>query len=224
MPNEYTQGLPNVPYGYEQGLGALLRNGKNAAIPVNMRQFVSHLSGNRDPLTEKDFTASDLETLRAAIERVGGGNAGVIGYGDYKPSGFSDFFGFQGPIDVILNSYADPAYRLETTLGMAAYKRLPDGSYVVKDKYNFNAPSKDFVKKHVNKRGGVPSTLLDSYTHAGGMPGILNALGNIYGSSEDDPGNPVSIHLPASKPKNKASGGSVTMPDNSRSGGRVRMI
>jgi hypothetical protein len=96
---------------------------------------------------------------------------------------------------MLYKSYTDPAYRMETTLGMASYRRLPDGSYVVEDRYNFNAPSRQRVTNALREKG-VMSLLTDAYKN-NGMAGVLNVLGNVYGSTEDEPGAPVSIRLPA---------------------------
>ena len=181
----------------ENALANRFRSAKNALVPVNVRQFVSHLAGDVSPITESQFSPEDLASIRSAIARQGGGEAGTIGYGDYGPSGLSGFGDpTQGPLDMLYKSYTDPAYRMETTLGMASYRRLPDGSYVVEDRYNFNAPSRQGVKNALREQG-ITSLLSDAYKR-NGLPGVLNLLGNVYGSTEDDRGAPVSIRLPPS--------------------------
>jgi len=167
---------------------------KNNLIPVNIRQYVNHLLGDVSPITESQFTSQDLEIIRRAIEKMGGGASGSIGYGDY--AGGRSSFGdpSEGLLDMLYKSYTDPAYRMETTLGMASYRRLPDGSYVVEDKYNFNAPSRQLVTKALREKG-VASLLANAFKR-NGMAGVLNLLGNVYGHTEDEPGAPVSIRLP----------------------------
>src|SRR3990172_3631999 len=98
-------------------------------LPINIRQYLAHLLGNREPLTEKHLSKEDLAALRMGVYRkmMGGGvepTPGVIGYGDYgsKPGQFSGFGG--GPSNkpfgsVLLDSFTDPKTRMETTLGMA---------------------------------------------------------------------------------------------------------
>lgn len=184
----------------ENALVDRFRRVKNALIPVNVRQFVSHLAGDVSPITEAQFTPEDLAAIRYAIAKRGGGAAGSIGYGDYGAGGFSSFGDpREGPLDMLYKSYTDPAYRMETTLGGASYRRLPDGSYVVEDQYNFNAPSRQRVTNALREKG-VMSLLTGAYkTH--GMAGVLNVLGNVYGHTEDEPGAPVSIRLPPVNPR-----------------------
>ena len=168
---------------------------KNALVPVNVRQYVSHLFGDRSPITESQFSPKDLDAIRFAIDKQGGGESGMIGYGDYGPKGITNFGDpGEGLFDMLKNSYTDPAYRMETTLGGASYRRLPDGSYLVEDQYNFNAPSRQLVKDKL-KEQNVLSLAAQSYKKYG-LAGVLNLLGNVYGDTEDEPGAPVSIRLP----------------------------
>jgi hypothetical protein len=168
---------------------------KNALIPVNMRQYVSHLMGNRSPITESQFTPKDLDAIRFAINKSGKGESGTFGYGDYSPAGGSTFASpSEGVVDMLKSSFTDPAYRMETTLGQASYRRLPDGSYVVEDKYNFNAPSREIVNQELKKKN-LLSLAADSYKERG-ISGILNLLGNVYGDTESEQGAPVSIRIP----------------------------
>jgi hypothetical protein len=179
----------------DNALAAKIQGVKNALIPVNVRQYVSHLTGNRSPITEAQFTPEDLDAIRYAIAKQGGGASGLIGYGDYGPQGWSTFGDpKEGPLDMLYKSYTDPAYRMETTLGGASYRRLPDGSYVVEDRYNFNAPSRQRVINALREQG-LLSLASDAYKKSG-LAGVLNLLGNVYGQTEDEPGTPVSIRVP----------------------------
>jgi hypothetical protein len=198
-----------------EGEASTSQNIKNALVPVNMRKYISHLLGDRSPITESDFTEKDLDAIRYAIEKQGGGSSGTIGYGDYSPQGFSDFGNpGEGPLDLLKNSYTDPAYRMETTLGMASYRQLPDGSYVVEDRYNFNAPSRKYVND-ILKKQNIISIMSEGYKTSG-LSGILNVLGNAYGDTESEPGTPVSIRLPR-KAKKYQEGGEVEMPEEQAS-------
>jgi hypothetical protein len=178
----------------KNALAGTYQNVKNALVPVNMRAFVSHLTGNRDPITERDLSPADIKALQFAISKQQNPEQGVIGYGDYSPKGLAGFDASQGPLDILYSSYTDPSYRMETTLGSAKYKRLPDGSYVITDKYDFNAKRKD-VREALSNRNFL--TLLNDAFRANGLPGVLNLIGNTYGSTEDEPGNPVRIQIPA---------------------------
>jgi hypothetical protein len=182
-------------------LAAKVQSVKNALIPVNVRQFASHLTGNRAPITEAEFSPKDLAAIRYAIEKRGGGASGSIGYGDYSSRGFSSWMDptqpVEGPFDILYKSYTDPAYRMETTLGGASYRMLPDGTYIVEDRYNFNAPSRKRVTNALREQG-MFSLLSDAFKRTG-LSGVLNVLGNVYGETEDEPGTPVFIRLPPEK-------------------------
>ena len=179
----------------EDGGSSTMQSIKNAVIPVNVRQFASHLFGDRSPITESQFTPEDLAAIRFAIEKRGGGASGSIGYGDYSPQGFSSFSDpGEGLVGMLHKSYTDPAYRMETTLGQASYRQLPDGSYVVEDKYNFNAPSRKYVNEKLKEKN-IVSLAADAYKDRG-LSGVLNVLGNVYGATEDEAGAPVSIRVP----------------------------
>ena len=169
---------------------------KNTLLPVNIRQFLSHIIGSREPITESQFSPEDLAAIRYAIAKRGG-ESGEIGYGDYGPQGRSSWMDptqkVEGPFDIIYKSYTDPVYRMETTLGGASYRRLPDGSYLVEDEYNFNAPSRKIVLDALREQGML--ALLREAFKSGGLSGILNVIGNVYGATEDEPGAPVRINL-----------------------------
>jgi len=181
-------------------LASAMQNVKNALLPVNVRQFASHLFGDRSPITESQFTPEDLAAIRFAIEKRGGGASGSIGYGDYSPQGFSSFGDpDEGLVGMLHKSYTDPAYRMETTLGQASYRQLPNGSYVVEDKYNFNAPSRQHVNNKLKEQNFL-SLAADAYKIRG-LSGVLNLLGNVYGDTESEPGAPVSIQLPLNSVK-----------------------
>ena len=181
-------------------LASAMQNVKNALLPVNVRQFASHLFGDRSPITESQFTPEDLAAIRFAIEKRGGGASGYIGYGDYSPQGFSSFGDpDEGLMGMLHKSYTDPAYRMETTLGQASYRQLPNGSYVVEDKYNFNAPSRQYVNNKLKEQNFL-SLAANAYKQRG-LSGVLNLLGNVYGDTESEPGAPVSIQLPLNSVK-----------------------
>jgi len=154
------------------------------------------LTGDRSPLTEKDFKKVDLDRLKGAVERqiAEGKTSGEIGYGDFgtKPGEFTSFGNNENLAEMIINSFTDPNYRLETTIGMATWRRDEDGSIVIEDRYNFNA-SREVVDKRLAKKGQV-ALFVDAFAKAG-WSGVINALGNIYGDTESEPGNVVKINL-----------------------------
>jgi soluble lytic murein transglycosylase-like protein len=183
-----------------QDLKQTFKDVGRAAVPVNIRTFVSHLAGDRGKITERLFAKSDLDALRAAVRtNMSKGNAdkGVIGYGEYGGNGTDEFSSWgrsPGVITSIADSYTDPKFRMETTVGMATWRKDDKGNIIVEDRYNFNAPGRAFVDKKKKENGGTLGALVYGYK-AAGIVGVLNALGNIVGDTEGEPGNKVQINL-----------------------------
>ena len=171
------------------GLGELKK-----MVPVNMRQYAYTLAGGNEGLKLQDFTDEDLATIRGAVDRVmksTGKNEGVIGYGDYSKDGSIKAEERDGLLAMIGESFTDPAFRMETTLGMAKYKVNPNGELEVSDAYDFNA-KRSYVNKLINEKGVLP-LLFESY-RSYGMWGLANALGNIF-SKADAEGTPYTLNL-----------------------------
>ena len=150
------------------------------SVPVNLRQYAYTLAGGRAPMTEKDFWASDLNAIRGAVERQieqSGKPSGSISYFDYAPSMRNTQVENprHGPLDIIRHSYADPAYRMESTLGTANYAVTPE-AITIQDAYDFGA-SPEQVREELAKRGYL-GALHEGFQH-GGFWGIGNILGNL---------------------------------------------
>jgi hypothetical protein len=97
----------------------------DSIFPVDARTYFQTLFGNREPITERDFSANELTNIRAAIEanqrRTGANARGNVGYADY-PKG--DQIG--------------PGYEpIANTLGRFNYRRMPSGEIVATDRYDF---------------------------------------------------------------------------------------
>lgn len=94
-------------------------------FPVDQRIFLQTLFGNREPITEADFSERELENLRAAVaknqQRTGARTRGNVGYADY-PSG-----------EEIQPGYAP----IESTLGRFNYRISPQGALQATDRYDF---------------------------------------------------------------------------------------
>ena len=176
--------------------GELIFTNPLAAIPVNIRQYVASIFGDETELNEKHFSKSDLDSLRQAVHRQmtkSGSREGEIGYGDYyeTPAKFSSFGRGESAVRYLKDSFNDPAFRMETTLGMARYKVDDAGNAVVEDKYDFNA-SREQVKELLSRQSTI-GVLSEAYRRHG-VNGILNAAGNIFGRTEGE-GTPVKINL-----------------------------
>ena len=98
-------------------------------VPASARTFVSTLAGNRDPITEKNFTNAELMAMQDVIgqSQKRGGKSGQ--YKDY---------------DKFVYSY-DPQYDkqadLHNVLGRFNYTTNPNQT-VITDKYDFNNDSR----------------------------------------------------------------------------------
>lgn len=186
----------------------------DSIFPVDARVYFQTLFGNREPITERDFSANELANIQAAIEanqqRTGATGRGNVGYVDY-PKG----------------SQIGPDYEpIETTLGRFNYRRLPTGELVATDRYDFlnderKASVEDYERMGALQRAatvlgrGVGRTFYDPRTATGltfSPRSILNELGDAYIGRE---GRDVRIQLPV----RRAQGGAVR---GNQAGGDVR--
>lgn len=175
----------------------------DSIFPVDARTYFQTLFGNREPITERDFSANELANIQAAIEanqrRTGASNRGNVGYADY-PKGDQIGAGYE-PI--------------ENTLGRFNYRRLPSGEIVATDRYDFfnderKASVEDYERMGALLRAatvlgrGVGRTFYDPRTATGltfSPRSIFNELGDAYIGRE---GRDVRIKLP---PVQKSQGG-----------------
>jgi hypothetical protein len=174
------------------------------AIPVDARIYFQTLFGNREPITERDFSANELANIQAAIEanqrRTGATSRGNVGYSDY-PQG-----------EQIGPDYAP----ISTTLGRFNYRRLPSGEMVATDRYDFlnderKASVEDYERMGALQRAatvlgrGLGRTFYDPRSSTGltfSPRSILDELGDAYIGRQ---GRDVRVQLPV----RRASGGAV---------------
>ena len=89
------------------------------------RTYVDVLTGRREPITAKDFTAKEQMAMMDAVRRSQArGGKGRVDYEDYPDSNTA------GP------GYVD----IRNTLGGFQYKQGLDGSTIITDKYDFHGP------------------------------------------------------------------------------------
>jgi hypothetical protein len=94
-------------------------------VPMDVRTFGSTLLGNREPITEGNFSQEELAAMQQAVDkavqRTGRPQKGTVQYQDY-PRGEEIGPGFQ-PVG--------------QTLGRFSYEKSPTGETVITDKYDF---------------------------------------------------------------------------------------
>ena len=110
-------------------------------FPTNARTLLETVQGNRDPISEGNFSPEELAALKELI-MLKGGDKGNITYADYRL--LADAMRNRGQIPASLSphlfSMADPLGNLMTTLGQFNYARDANGNLVAKDIYDFNPP------------------------------------------------------------------------------------
>jgi len=108
---------------------------------TNARTLIETAQGNREPITEGNFSPEELATIRELI-MLKGGNMGDIQYHDYRVLGKAMRQRGELPATVFpsLMSMMDPMGNIQTTLGRFKYARDANGNMVVQDSYDFNPP------------------------------------------------------------------------------------
>ena len=117
-------------------------------FPTSAKTLIETLQGNKEQITEKNFTPEELTALKNLIEITQ--NRGNVQYADYidlmkkqqKESG-------KIPVSMTpsILSILDPIGNIQNTLGRFTYSRDPQGNLIVVDNYDFNRqrPSSDFI-------------------------------------------------------------------------------
>lgn len=104
-----------------------LANMLRGIVPMDMRLFGSTLFGNRDPITEKDFTPEELAGMQSVVNQAQArGSKGDVQYKDY-----ARFSGENARPEY------NPQIATRTTLGRFNYTQNPDGTLRVTDRYDF---------------------------------------------------------------------------------------
>lgn len=166
---------------------------KASFVPVNMRQYAYTLAGGQAPMKESDFSEDDLSTLKDAVKRKieqTGQLSGLLSYGDYAKDGQISPVESSGPIDMIRQSFSNPVFRLESTLGTVRYGVNSKGEIEVHDSYDFGA-DRNIVDAKIKDNGRV-GTLLGAARHSG-LWGVLNAAGNMV--RPNGTGTPFTLNL-----------------------------
>jgi hypothetical protein len=162
------------------------------ALPANIGLYLGTMAGDRSPITERDLKPDDLQALRAAVidaSNVNGRHANTLGYFNYGKVGYPDFKGWG---DTLKQSFNNPGYRMQTTLGQTSVKRDQQGNARIVDTYDFNSngPGARLVRnpKHLWYRRGHPTAVLD-------------AVGYLLAPETEKTRRPININLGMVKPK-----------------------
>jgi len=120
----------------------LLQKLRADMFPTSAKTLIETAQGNKDPITEKNFTPEELVALQKLIASTN--ERGDVQYPDYYNL-MTKERKEKGTIPASLMpsilSMADPIGNLQTTLGRFTYSRDADGNLIVVDKYDFNKPS-----------------------------------------------------------------------------------
>ena len=108
-------------------------------FPTSARTLFETVQGNRDPITETNFSPAELDVMRQLIESTG--DRGHVQYADYI-----NFMKKQqqekGTIPASMTpsmlSILDPIGNVQNTLGRFTYSRDSQGNLIVVDSYDFN--------------------------------------------------------------------------------------
>lgn len=180
-------------------------------VPAQVRTFVSTLAGNRDPITEKDFTADELKQVRDAItksrERQTGKSfiaSGTPGKKDYKLDQYYDptvdYKDYGKGMDNTRRDFnvgSDAAIR--NTLGKFSYEKTPEGRLIAKDSYDFKddlvkeskvRPSADYEK--MSALGKIGTIAKDTIVHPRGISTLPSRVGSAFIGKD---GRPVRVDL-----------------------------
>ena len=178
-------------------------------VPAQVRTFVSTLAGNKNPITEKDFTEDELKQARDAVTKSRERQTGkrfIKEEGDKlarqhydETVDYKDYGKGMNNMRRDFNVGSDAAMR--NTLGRFKYEKTPEGRLVATDNYDF----KDDLIKQVP---GIPRTkdyeglstlekvgklAADTFRpSAGGVKSLPSRVGNAFIGGD---GRPVRVDL-----------------------------
>ena len=158
------------------------------------RTYVDVLTGRREPITAKDFTAKEQMAMMDAVRRSQArGGKGRVDYEDYPDSNTA------GP------GYVD----IRNTLGGFQYKQGLDGSTIITDKYDFHGPRVAEYEKMGSGEKLVKSAknALVEFVGKGFSPrDLAGELGRAYVGSK---GPDVNIRIPVGRAEGSPEEGEV---------------
>jgi hypothetical protein len=117
----------------------LLKKFNADLFPTAAKTLIETVQGNKEPVTEKNFSPEELVALKKLIGLTN--NRGDVQYADYL-NFMKKEQQEKGTIPMSINpsplSVLDPIGNVQTTLGRFTYSRDSNGNLIVVDKYDFN--------------------------------------------------------------------------------------
>ena len=122
----------------------LLQKFNAQLFPTAAKTLIETVQGNKEPITEKNFSPEELDIMRQLIaNQKQGSNVGSVQYPDYYDLAQRKRASGGMPVSSImpgLMSMFDPFGNVQTTLGQFKFKRDVNGNLIVQDMYDFNPP------------------------------------------------------------------------------------
>lgn len=171
-------------------------------VPAHIRTFVETLAGKKDPITEKDFTAEELEQIRSAVRTAQ--DTPTIRYGKNDPKGTPlNVVGYKdyGTNNARKDLDVTPSAAARNTLGRFRFQKTPDGRTVAIDTYDFKddlvskgmRPSAEYEQMSTAEK--LKTLALDTIKPKGNISGIKTLPSRIGSAFIGKEGRPVSIDL-----------------------------
>ena len=114
------------------------------SFPTAGRTFLETIQGNRDEITEKNFTPGELAWLKDLVNSTNSrGNVQYADYGKLAASKVKSGGAIPMSTTPSMLSLGDPMGNLQTTLGRFNYTTDADGNLIVQDRYDFNPMSQN---------------------------------------------------------------------------------
>ena len=158
--------VPPKITGVNRLIDVLVRNLNPSLFPTAGKLFIETAQGERRPITEKDFSPEELETLRLLIDTQNAAS-GSIQYKDYIAAANKERQR-TGKLPVTLTpglaSLFDALGNIQTSLGRFQYKKDQDGNLIVVDTYDFNpAPQNTNKEEFASASSLNPYAMLRQY-------------------------------------------------------------
>lgn len=215
--------------------GGIMDRAYKAFVPAHARTFIETLAGNESPITEKNFSGSELDMMRDAIKRSRVDRQATNERMHYEamhnaPSAkerlalmergvspqLDQTVGYQhypnSPTSVLSDMDPRDSAAIRNTLGRFAYEKDPEGNLIAKDLYKFRddlsgktRPSADY--SDMSTAAKLWTLAKDSFGDAG-VTTLPSRVGSAFLGNKA--GRPVNVNLGKAR---FASGGQALSPE-----------